>query len=333
MGTKTMGRKTMGAVAVLAGALAVAVLANGCASMPASVQAWRAGLSTATTPDGQRLAYLDAGPRDGEVIVLTHGLPTNSYLFREVIPALTSHGYRVVAPDLVGFGASSKPGEEAQYGFPRQAERLLALLDELKVDRFSLVVHDLGGLVSWELLAQQPHRVARLLVLNTTAYAKGFNPPPQMRQLGGALGGVMGAMMSGALLGRSLTGTFIGDNTAHPDRLDQGAVESFWWALHEGATVPMRAVAKNFDGIVAGFPRFQEALRRFEGPAMLLWGVRDRVLHFEEIAPQFAADLRLPPSRVRSIPDAGHFLMLDHPEVVSATLLELMALPVSTASR
>jgi pimeloyl-ACP methyl ester carboxylesterase len=152
-----------------------------------------------------------------------------------------------------------------------------------------------------------------------------------MRQLGGALGGVMAAMMGGALVGRTLTGAFLAENLGDPSVLDAAAVEGFWWPLHEGATVPMRAVARRFDAIVAEFPRYSAALRKFHGPAMLVWGAKDRVLPFEKSSPRFAADLRLAPDRVRAVPGAAHFVPIDHPDVVSAAVEELLASPLSAA--
>lgn len=303
------------------------VAAGGCASVPASVAAHRRYLHSVALADGT-LSYIDAGPKDGPVIVLAHGLPTSSYLYRKIIPAVAAYGYRVVAPDLFGFGASTKPSHEAAYDLKAQGRRLLALLEHLEIPRFSLVIHDLGGLVSFELLDLA---VERILVLNTTAYPDAFSPPPQMRQLGGALGGLMSSMMRGRLLGKVLTRKFVRDNMAHPDRLDAEAVENYWWPLHEGATVPMRAIAKRFDAIVGQFGRYQAALRRFAGPASLLWGKRDRVLPFEKNSRQFARDLRIPPERVRGVDDAGHFIPEDHPQVVTEAIVELMSLPAVEA--
>lgn len=298
---------------------------SGCASLPSSVAEYRSHLA-AIRVDAGTMAYVDAGPKEGEVIVLMHGLPTSSYLYRNIIPALTASGYRVIAPDFVGFGASAKPEDESAYDFKKQAQRLFALLDALGIRRFNLVVHDLGGLVAFEMLDGNASRVERLLVLNTTAYRDGFSPPSQMRMLGGWMGGIMSGMMSGSLMGRGLTGSFIRDNLAHPERLDETAVDNYWWPVHEGATVPMRAIAKRFDALMAEFPRYQAALRRFEGPSMLLWGRKDNVLDFSRISGQFARDLRIPPERVRGIDDAHHFLQEDHPEIVARTILELMSL-------
>lgn len=150
--------------------------------------------------------------------MLLHGIPTNAYLYQHVAADLAKRGYRVIAPDLVGFGASSKPEAASAYGFDaKQADRLIELLDSLGIDRFTFVIHDLGGLVGWELLDKEPSRVSRLLVLNTTAYAE-FRAPVQMRMLAGPLGGLMSSMMGGGMMGRSLTATFIEDNTGRPRR-------------------------------------------------------------------------------------------------------------------
>ncbi len=305
-------------------ALAVMALA-GCASMPSAVREYRSRLSYASI-QGETIAFLDAGPRDGEVVVLTHGLPTSSYLYRNVVPLLVAQGYRVVAPDFVGFGASSKPEDEAAYALPLQAERLLGLLDRLGVGRFSLVVHDLGGLVSFELLDRAPERVERLLVLDTTAYAEGFEPPREMRMLGGWMGGMMAWSMRSGVLGPHVTRSFLRDNVGDREVIDEAAADVYWWSLHEGAVVPMRAVARSFDAIVEGFPRYQAALRRFRGPAALLWGKEDRVLPFDRLSGRFAADLRIPPERVRAVEGARHFLQEDHAADVAGAILELMSL-------
>ncbi len=303
----------------------VFALLSGCATSPHSVAEHRSSLATSSVDVGA-LAYVDAGPKDGEVIVLVHGIPTSSYLYRNIIPTLVAKGYRVVAPDLVGFGASVKPEGEEAYDFKKQSRRLFTLLDALGIRRFSLVVHDLGGFVAFESLDTDATRIERLLVLDTTAYLDGFSPPSEMRALGGWRGGIMSAMMSGSLLGRQLTGSFIRDHVAYPERIDDAAIDNYWWPIHEGTTMPMRAVARSFDAIMAEFPRYQAALRKFEGPAMLLWGKKDEVLDFAKISRQFARDLRISPEHVRGIDDAGHFLQEDHPEIVAHTIVELMSL-------
>lgn len=322
MAAVTVSRPRNPSLAFAAALAAVAL--SGCASMPRAVLEYRARLSYEEI-QGETIAFLQAGPESGEVIVLTHGLPTSSYLYRNVVPVLAEKGYRVIAPDFVGFGASSKPEDEAAYALPLQAERLLALLDRLGVDRFSLVVHDLGGLVSFEVLDKAPERVARLLVLDTTAYAEGFAPPKEMKMLGGWMGGMMAASMRSGLMGPRLTRSFLRDNVGNREALEPAASDVYWWSLHEGAVVPMRWVAKSFDEIPKRFPRYEAALQRFEGPAAVLWGKEDRVLPFDRIGTRFARDLRVPPERVHAIEGARHFLQEDHPAEVAEMILALMA--------
>ncbi len=306
-------------------ALLFALVSLGCAaSMPNSVASWRSSMKTHVTSDEHQLRYLDEGPRDGEAILLLHGLPTNSSLYREVIPRLTEQGYRVIAPDIVGYGASSKPTSRAEYALEKQGARLVGLLSELRLNEVSMVVHDFGGIVGWELLSQDPSRIARILVMNTTAYHQGFRPPMEMRMLAGGLGAMMSGMMGSGSMGEKFMGDFLKDNTGDEDSVDANIVESVWWAMHEGSAVPMRTMAMTFSEVSNEFPRYQEALRSFQGPTAILWGDRDKVLKFDPIGTMFSQDLRIAKEHQRRLPKAGHFLMLDAPEETARSILSLM---------
>jgi haloalkane dehalogenase len=120
--------------------------------------------------DGGRLrvAYLDEGPRDGQTVLLLHGEPSWSFLYRKMIPVLVEAGLRVVAPDLVGFGRSDKPVERSDYTYARHVEWMRqALLDQLALDGVTFVGQDWGGLVGLRLVAENPDRFARVVVANT----------------------------------------------------------------------------------------------------------------------------------------------------------------------
>ena len=142
--------------------------------------------------------------------------------------------------------------------------------------------------------------------------------------LAGPLGPMMASMMAGPTLGPGQTASFLKDNTGDPAQVDAATVDSVWWSLHEGATRPMRAMARSFGAIGAEFPRYQAALRRFRGPARVLWGGRDRVLRAELLVPRFLADLGLPASAARILPAAGHFVVLDAPDQVAEEILALV---------
>jgi pimeloyl-ACP methyl ester carboxylesterase len=114
--------------------------------------------------DGVTLAVLDAG--DGPPVLLLHGFPDSSHVWREQVPALVAAGLRVVAPDLRGFGESDRPDGVEEYGVMRSVADMLALLDGLGIERTRLVAHDFGAGVAWVLAALHPDRVERLVALS-----------------------------------------------------------------------------------------------------------------------------------------------------------------------
>jgi haloalkane dehalogenase len=118
--------------------------------------------------DGLRVHHLDEGPRDAAPVLLLHGEPTWSYLYRKVIPVLTGAGHRVVAPDLVGFGRSDKPADPADYSYQRLVDWMAeAVFDRLDLRDITFFGQDWGGLVGLRLVAAEPDRFARVVVGNT----------------------------------------------------------------------------------------------------------------------------------------------------------------------
>jgi haloalkane dehalogenase len=126
----------------------------------------------AEVPDGDggalRMHYLDEGPADGPVVLLMHGEPSWSYLYRTMIPGLVAAGLRCIAPDLVGFGRSDKPTERTDYTYARHVEWVRTLvLDRLGLTDVTLFCQDWGGLVGLRLVAENPDRFAGVVVANT----------------------------------------------------------------------------------------------------------------------------------------------------------------------
>lgn len=120
------------------------------------------------TIEGLRVHYVDEGPRDAPVVVLLHGEPSWSFLYRQVIPVLADAGFRVVAPDLVGFGKSDKPVRREDYSYAAHVEWLRSLLfDHLELEAINLFVQDWGGLIGLRLVGEHPHRFARVAAANT----------------------------------------------------------------------------------------------------------------------------------------------------------------------
>ena len=120
-----------------------------------------------------RIHYLDEGPKDGKVIFLLHGQPAWSYLFRKVIPTLTKAGYRVVVPDMVGFGKSDKYISIDDYSHQMHVDKMAQLIIELDLNNITAHVHDWGGLVGLRVISEEPNRFTRIIASNTSLIAPG----------------------------------------------------------------------------------------------------------------------------------------------------------------
>lgn len=126
--------------------------------------------------DGFQLFYREAGAPDAPVVVLLHGYPTSSFMFRELIPRLADR-HRVIAPDLLGFGLSDAPAvEEFDYSFAALADLTGRLLDRLGVTRFTVYVQDYGAPVGWRLLLERPDAVTAVVSQNGNGHEAGFVP-------------------------------------------------------------------------------------------------------------------------------------------------------------
>ena len=137
--------------------------------------------ATVTAADGTalRLHYLDEGPPDGPVVLLMHGEPSWSYLYRRFVPPLVAAGKRVVAPDLIGFGRSDKPAARSDYSYAGHVDWMTQWLTGLDLTGITLFCQDWGGLIGLLLVAAMPERFARLVVANTglpvgTGWSPGF---------------------------------------------------------------------------------------------------------------------------------------------------------------
>ena len=120
-----------------------------------------------------RIHYIDEGPKDGQIIYLLHGEPTWSYLFRKMIPTLIDEGYRVIAPDMVGFGKSDKYISVDDYSHQMHVDKMTQLIIELDLKNITAHFHDWGGPVGLRVLAKEQNRFDRVIVSNTSLPATG----------------------------------------------------------------------------------------------------------------------------------------------------------------
>lgn len=121
-------------------------------------------------PDGEggslRLHYVDEGPADAAPVLLLHGEPSWSYLYRKMIPAIVEAGHRAVAPDLIGFGRSDKPAEKGDYTFQRHVDWMTSFVGQLDLGGVTYFGQDWGALIGLRLVAEQPDRFARVVIGN-----------------------------------------------------------------------------------------------------------------------------------------------------------------------
>ncbi len=275
--------------------------------------------------DGGRIAYLDRG--DGPVILLVHGVPTSSWLYRHVSDALVQKGFRVVVPDLLGYGASDKPKGYEVYHEERQGLRLLQLMDALHIESWIHTCHDVGGLWTWEMLQQDASKTAGLVILNTIIYEAGFQPP--MRFDEGWAARVYTFLYkwwltNGLMINLTLKNGLADDRQAlkFRDRFDR-----------EGYKIPMlqggnRALYYFFTQTCNALPTdYKELLQTLDKPATVIWGAKDPMLKWLPQAEAVMADLRLSDANVHILEHNSHFIQEEEPEQI-AELINRFASPI-----
>jgi haloalkane dehalogenase len=122
---------------------------------------------------GYRLHYVDEGPKDGPTVLLLHGQPSWSYLYRHMIPPLAAAGYRVVVPDLVGFGKSDKPVQQSDYNYQMHIDVMTAFVRKLDLRDITFFGQDWGGLIGLRVVAEDQDRFSRIMISNTGLPAAG----------------------------------------------------------------------------------------------------------------------------------------------------------------
>ena len=148
--------------------------ATGAEPIAQTSQITRQTLHKSVEIDGIKIFYREAGPADAPTILLLHGFPTSSHMFRNLIPALSDR-FHLVAPDYPGFGNSDQPAlDRFDYSFDNLAVLMEAFVDRLGIKRYSLYLMDYGAPIGFRLAAKHPERVESLIVQNGNAYAEGL---------------------------------------------------------------------------------------------------------------------------------------------------------------
>lgn len=268
---------------------------------------------------GRRVFWREAGDPARRTILLLHGFPASSFMFRDLIPLLAAR-FHVVAPDLIGFGQSeAPPAGEFEYSFANLARHVRGLLDHLGLTSCIYYMQDYGGPVGFRLFAEKPEQVAGFVIQNTNAYLEGVGEMP--RQVFLPLWERRDATTEAAARGFLAAETTRFQYTV--GARDPEAVSPDNWTLdqalldrpgHDRAHLDLLA---DYRTNVAAYPAWQQAFRTWQPPTLIAWGRHDPFF-IPEGAEAYRRDL--PQARLVWL-DGGHFVLDEHAPAVAAEIL------------
>lgn len=267
--------------------------------------------------DGIRIAYREAGDPSRPTVLLLHGFPTSSQMFRNLIPELAGR-YHVIAPDYPGFGDSAMPAaEDFEYSFANIARMMTALLDRKGVGRYAAYVMDYGGPVGFRMFAEDPERVTGFVIQNANAYAEGlreFWDPVRAywadpsKENGDALRGVFTL---------EFTKWQFTVGTRNPEAVSP---DNFWNVQYlldrPGNQEVQLELFLDYGTNLAEYPKWQALFREHQPPALLMWGKNDPIFP-EDGAHPYKRDLE---DLEFHILDTGHFALEEDGALIAARM-------------
>jgi pimeloyl-ACP methyl ester carboxylesterase len=267
--------------------------------------------------DGINVFYREAGPRDAPVVLLLHGFPTSSFQFRELIPRLADR-YRVLAPDLPGFGFTEVPAARAyKYTFDALASTILAFANALQLARYALYVFDYGAPTGFRLAIAHPERVAAIVSQNGNAYEEG---------LGDAWAPIQRYWRQPTQQNRDAIRQVL--NAEGMRREYYSGIPSKYELAPEGYTLDAALLARpgnvdiqldlflDYANNVKLYPNFQEYFRTSKPPLLAIWGKHDPYF-IPAGAEAFKRDI--PAAEVQFL-DTGHFALETHIDTIAAAM-------------
>ncbi len=264
-----------------------------------------------TVLDGRRMHVADQG--EGPPVLLLHGEPTSSYLWRNVIPPVVAAGRRAVAPDLIGFGRSDKPSDIGWYTYERHVASIEELVDELGLRGLTLVVHDWGGPIGLRFAVEHEDLVDRLVILDT-GIGGGRPPSDEWLRFRDAVRHVGAAVDPARLVEAGTVGGLSAEaRAAYAAPFPTPESKAGLLAFPE--LVPAEPDHPNAEPM----NRVREALRGWHKPAFVVWGAHDLVLP-PALAHAFA-DLVPGAAEPVVLEGAGHFLQEDKPAELAAAIV------------
>ncbi len=235
--------------------------------------------------DGIDIFYREAGPKDAPVVVLLHGFPTSSHMFRNLIPALADR-FHVVAPDYPGFGHSAMPSlDEFDYSFDRLAEVVDRFLEQLGIGKYSLYLMDYGAPMGYRIAAKHPERVESLIVQNGNAYDEGLRD---------------------SLLTIEATKWQYTHGVPNPEAVAPDNWYHDQYLLERPGNKDIQLqLFYSYGANPPLYPQWQAYLRKHQPPTLIVWGANDQIFPAEGAHPykRDLRDLEFHPL------DTGHFAL------------------------
>lgn len=270
------------------------------------------------TVDGRRLFYREAGPTDAPAVVLLHGFPTSSYMFRDLITRLADD-YHVIAPDYLGFGHSDMPpASEFDYTFDNLAQLTQALLDQLGLDRYAIYVQDYGAPIGWRLALNRPDSIRAIVTQNGNGYDEGFVESfwktvwdYQREQTSETEAAIRTALDAESIRWQYVTGA-----------PDESLVSPDAWTLdaallaRPGNDEIQLKLFRDYATNAPMYPALHEYLRTSEVPVLAVWGQGDPIFG-PEGARAFSRDAT--DAEIHLL-DGGHFLLETAADEVAALI-------------
>jgi pimeloyl-ACP methyl ester carboxylesterase len=272
------------------------------------------------TADGISIFYREAGSADRPVVLLLHGFPTSSFQFRELIPRLADK-YRVIAPDLPGFGFTEVPAERNYtYTFDSLAKSIEAFTDALALQRYALYIFDFGAPTGLRLAVSRPERVTAIFSQNGNAYEEGLGETwaPLKQYWNNET--VENREMVRKLLGADGIRFQYFHGVPNPERI---APESYTLdtalIARPGNMEIQLDLHLDYRNNIPAYPKFHEYFRQYRPPFMAIWGKNDP---FFIPAGAEAYKKELPSASIRFV-DSGHFALETHVEEIAEGMREL----------
>jgi len=267
---------------------------------------------------GIRIHYVDEGPAAAAPVLLLHGEPSWSYLYRKMIPVLTAAGQRTVAPDLVGFGRSDKPAAREDYTYRRHVDWMRAVVDGLDLRDVTLVCQDWGGLIGLRLVAEHPERFARVVTANTML-PTGDQPAGEAFLGWRKFSQEVPAFPVGGIVDMATTTTLPPEVVAaydapFPEERYKAGARQF----------PLLVPITPDDPAAAANRAAWDVLARFEKPFLTAFSDSDPITHGGDAVFQ----ARVPGTRGQphtTIAGAGHFLQEDKGEELAGVVADFIA--------